>query len=303
MKWAAAQWIERRMDDEAFDEAAFDAWLASDPGHGPVFDTMWRRTMGPDMDAALNSYKRQGASRRTVLASVVAALLVTAGGYKAMPLIELRLAKPQEYAVAHGNVREIMLADGTQLTLAGGADIKVRYTRHDRVVELTRGAIFANVSHDAQRPFRIRTGSARIEVVGTSFEVSSKPTSIRVAVASGVVQFGGDGWFDRPIDLNMKQAAILDRTGLKRIADVNPENVARWRSEWVEYKGAPLRQVIADLQSLSSMPIEIADAGLGDKLVSGRIRLTEPMSQVENLSITHGFRVRRTDSALIISNN
>lgn len=289
------------MGDEAFDEAAFDAWLASDPEHQPMFDTMWRRIMGSEMDAALSAYKRRGETRRTVLTSAAAMLLAAAGSYKAMPLIELRFAEAQEYAAADGHVREVVLPDGTQLTLAGGADIKVRYTRHGRMIELTHGTIFADVARDAQRPFRIDTGSARIEVVGTSFEVSSKPASVRVAVAAGVVQFGGDGWFDKPIDLNVEQVAILDQTGLKRIADINPNDIARWRSEWVEYKGASLRQVIADLQSLSPMPIEIADAGLGDKPVSGRIKLTDPMGQVENLSITHAFRVRHTGGALVIS--
>lgn len=289
------------MDEGAFDEAAFDAWLADDPARQPVFDTMWQRIMGSDMDAALSAYKRQGTSRRTVLAGVAATLLVGAGGYKTMPLIELQLAEPQEYAVADGKIREVRLADGTQLTLAGGAEVKVRYTRYGRLIELSRGTIFANVAHDERRPLRVDAGNARIEVVGTSFEVSSKPMNIRVKVASGVVRFGRNGWFDKPIDLNVKQAAILDRTGLKRIADVNPNDIARWRSEWVEYKGAPLRQVIADLRSLSPIPIEIADAGLGDRPVSGRIKLTDPMSQVENLSIIHSFQVRRTEDALIIS--
>lgn len=289
------------MGDEAFDEAAFDAWLAGDPRCRPAYDTMWRRIMGSDMDAALQAYGRAGGSGNAWLVGGVAVLLVVLGGYKSLPLIALHFAQPQDYAVADGKVRSVTLADGTRLTLGGGARVKVRYTRHDRVVELTQGALFANVVHDAQRPFRIDTGNARIVDVGTSFEVSTKPGSIRVTVASGVVRFGRNGWFDAPVQLRARQAAILDKAGLNRAADVAPDEVARWRGEWMEYRGTPLRQVIADLQSLSPLPIAIADESLAEKPVSGRIRLTDPAGQLENLSITHAFRVRKSESALTIS--
>ncbi|WP_171012437.1 MULTISPECIES: FecR domain-containing protein [unclassified Sphingomonas] len=289
------------MGDEAFDEAAFDAWLAGDPRCRPAYDTMWRRIMGSDMDAALQAYGRPGRSGHAWLVGGMTVLLVMLGGYKSLPLIALYLAQPQDYSVADGKVRAVTLADGTQLTLGGSARVKIRYTRHDRVVELTQGTLFAKVAHDAQRPFRIDTGNARIVDVGTSFEVSNKPGSIRVAVASGVVRFGRNGWFDTPIQLQARQAAILDQAGLNRIADMKPDEVARWRGEWMEYRGAPLRQVIADLQSLSPLPIDIADKDLAEKPVSGRIRLTDPVGQLENLSITHAFRVHKTERALTLS--
>lgn len=303
MRWEAAQWIERRTGDEPFDEAAFNEWLAGDTRRRSTFDAMWRRIMGSDMDAALRAYDRRGSSRRAWLAGGVAVLLVGAICYKAAPLVELQLAQPQEYAVADGAVRNVTLADGTQLALAGGASVKVRYTRHDRIVELTRGTIFADIPHDESRPFRIEAGDARIVDLGTRFEVSMKPANVRVTVVSGAVQFGRSGWFGKSLDLTASQAATLDRAGLHRIADVNSDSVARWRSEWVEYKGTPLRQVIADLQSLSPRPIEIADESLGGKPVSGRIKLTDPLSQLENLSIIHAFRIRQSGDALVITNN
>ncbi len=259
--------------------------------------------MGRDMDAALRAYGRRGPSRPTWLVGGVAVMLVAAGSYKAMPWVELRLAQPEEYAVADGKVQNVTLADGTQLTLAGGAEVKVRYTRHYREVKLTHGAIFADVAHDTGRPFRVDTGNARIVDVGTSFEVLSRPESIRVTVATGVVQFSRNGWYSKPIRLAANQAATLDQAGLSQIEDVSLKNVARWRSEWVEYRGVPLRQVVADLQSLSPLPIRIEDESLANKLVGGRIRLTDPVGQLQNLAITHTFRVHQTDDAVILSKN
>lgn len=257
--------------------------------------------MGPDMNAALQAYARRGSGRRGLIVGSVAAALVVAGSYMAMPMIELQLAQPRNYAVGEAEMREVKLPDGSQLFLAGGAQIQVRYTRHDRRIELAQGTIFANVAHDEHRPFRVDTRNARIVDIGTSFEVRSRPDAIRVTVSSGVVHFGRNRWFDQPIVLTRDQSAILDQSGLSRTADVSPNSVARWRAEWVEYHGTPLRQVIADLQTLCPLPIKLVDDSLADKLVGGRIRLTDPIGQLQNLAIIHAFQVQRRDDALIVS--
>jgi transmembrane sensor len=300
VRWEAAQWVERRMDDGPFDQRAFDAWLASNPRHQSVFEAMWRRTMGSQMDTALSAYERQRTLRRA-LPALGAAVLALAGGHQAMPFIEGYFAPVKEYQVADRSMRTVALSDGTKLVLAGGASLKVRYTRHERLVELTHGTIFAEVVHDKDRPFRVDTGETRIVDIGTSFEVVSEPSLVRVTVASGAVRFGRNRWFGRSLDLGANQAATLDQMGLNRIADANSLSVAAWRNEWAEYKGAPLRQIIADLQSLSPLPIKIADAELANRRVSGRIRLTDPVGQLENLAIVQSFRIERTEGGFLLS--
>lgn len=302
IRWEAAQWVERCMDGPP-DQQALDAWLAGDPRRQPVFEAMRERLMGSGMDAALRAYGRRGKSFGAAAGGGLAVLLVAIGGYSAMPAVELSFARPQSYAVSQGDVRNVALADGSKVTLARGAEIKVRYTRHARLVELTQGTIFAEVAHDERRPFRIETGNAEIVDVGTSFEVSSRPGEVHVAVASGGVRFGRDGWFDKPITLLPRQAATLEGTVLRRNADAEPGTIARWRSEWMEYRGAPLRQVVSDLQSLSPYPIEISDSALAERRVSGRIRLTDPLEQLQNLAIVYDLKVERRGDLLVLSHN
>ncbi len=261
---------------------------------------MWQRIMGADMDMALHQYGRGGTSRRVLLAGVGAALAALAL-IPALPSIELLLTAPARFTVAEGMVRNVRLTDGTQITLAKGADMEVRYTRRDRVIELKQGAIYANVAHDQARPFCIDAGNARIVDIGTAFEVVSRPGNVRVAVSAGEVRFGRQSWFGAPITLTVNQAAVLDEAGLKRIPDIRSSDIALWRNDWVEYDNTPLRRVIADLQPLSPLRLVIADRELAERSVGGRIRLTDPAGQLENLSIVHGFRIRRTGDTLVIS--
>jgi transmembrane sensor len=302
VEWQAAQWVARRMSDEPFDEPGFDLWLAGDPARRPVFDAMWRRFTGPGMDEALGAVVRQRRSRRALVAGSLVGVVVLFGCYTALPTLELAVAQPQEYAAADDSIRDVRLADGTSLTLAAGADVRVRYTSRARMVELMRGTIFADVHHDATRPFHIDAGNARIADLGTRFEVSKKPSDVRVTVESGAVRFRDNSWFGTQIDLTANQAAMLGTAGLSRTSDIGEGGVARWRSEWVEYRDAPLRQVVADLESVSPLPIRIADRKLEELRVSGRIRLVDPVRQIDNLSVIHDFAVDRQDGAIVLSN-
>lgn len=300
VEWQAAQWVARRMGDQPFDRGGFDAWIAEDPNHQPVFDTMWQRIMGPGMDDALRRVADQRNARRRMLAGgAAAAAVLLFGGYQALPAIELSMAKPRHYAAAEGGLRDVVLDDGSRLTLAGGAEVRVRYTRHVRAVELVQGTLFADVAPDKALPFRVDAGDSRVTVVGTRFEVSAKPASTRVTVESGVVRFGPGGWFGTPIELTADQAAVTDSSGVHRIA--RAAGVARWRSGWVEYRDAPLREVIGDLESLSPQPIEIAGERLAGLKVSGRIRLNDPMRQLDNLAVIHDFAVTRRNGVIVLS--
>lgn len=302
-EWEAAQWVGRQMGDQPFDKAGFDAWLAGDPHRKVLFDAMWQRIMGPNMDETLGAVIRRRRARRAWTAGGVVAGFVLLAGYQALPTLELFLVRSREYSAAEGTIREIRLQDGTRLTLAGGTGIRVRYAWHAREIELTRGTIFADVTHDAARPFRIDTGDARITDIGTRFEVSSKPSFVRVTVEAGAVRFGTSGWFGKQIDLAARQAAVLTTAAPGRIDDVSQDGVARWRTGWVEYRDTPMRQVVADLESVSPLPIRIADGKLANLRVSGRIRLTDPMRQINNLSIIHNFAFHRHDGAVVLSEN
>lgn len=290
------------MDAESFDKAGFDAWLAGDPRREPLFDAMWRHVMGAEMDGALRAYGRRRQSRGRLAAGAAACALLLLGGYQARPAIELFLAAPQGYAAADGAIRQVRLADGTRLTLAGGAAVAVRYTRHERQVTLTRGTIFADVRRDEDRPFRVEAGNGAVTVLGTRFEVAMKPAMVRVTVEHGLVRFGRDRWFSTPLELGADQAASLTAAGLNRDADRAPHRgTARWRTEWAEYENAPLSQVVADLESVSPLPIVIADGGLAARRVSGRIRLIEPLRQIENLSVIHGFSAHHEEDSIVLS--
>ncbi len=198
-------------------------------------------------------------------------------------------------------MRTVALADGTKIVLAGGASL-VRTRRHERLVELTHGAIFADVAHDKDRPFRVDTGGTRIVDIGTSFEVVSKPSLVRSRSRPAPFDLVAvNGSAGRSISGRTRlrpRSTGLNRIGRKLLS------VAPWRNEWAEYKGAPRSARSSRIcKACRPLPIRIADAQLANRRVSGRIKLTDPVGQLENLAIVQAFRIERTEDGFLLSKN
>ena len=78
--------------------------------------------------------------------------------------------------VPKGAEFNLVLADGTQVWLNAESKLKypVVFGSEERVVEL-EGEGFFKVSKDASRPFRVKTKSQVVEVLGTEFNVDAYP--------------------------------------------------------------------------------------------------------------------------------
>ncbi len=97
-----------------------------------------------------------------------------------------------EINVPKGNRTSIVLPDSTKVWINN--DTKFKYpsvfSGNERVIELTGEAYF-EVKHDPKHPFIVKTGHARVKVIGTKFIVSAYPDDdyIETYLISGNVHF------------------------------------------------------------------------------------------------------------------
>jgi transmembrane sensor len=91
------------------------------------------------------------------------------------------------YVTAIGEQRSIELADGSTVELNSRSKIKVRYSEHERDVELLEGQALFHVAKSHGRPFIVSTEGTRVRAVGTQFDVYKKHTGTLVTVVEGRV--------------------------------------------------------------------------------------------------------------------
>ena len=196
---------------------------------------------------------------------------------------------PLVAATAPGQIRVLRLDDGSVLTLNGASQVRVQLRAQRREVALERGEVFFDVAHDPQRPFQVRLGPARVQVLGTVFNLARDGATSELSVYSGRVQID-NGAAHQVLAAGMR----IDTTGagLGALAHFDPR-AGDWREGWLQTAGIPLARLIERLNRRSPQPIALADPTLGALQVSGRFRLDRPEETLMHLAQLYPLRLQQ----------
>ncbi len=91
------------------------------------------------------------------------------------------------YATDIGEQRSLALADGSTVELNSRSRIRVRYTEHERRIDLLRGQALFHVAKNKARPFIVQTDNTQVRAVGTAFDVYNTSSGTIVTVVEGRV--------------------------------------------------------------------------------------------------------------------
>lgn len=204
-----------------------------------------------------------------IAASVVLALALGTVGYY-LGYQQRKTAVICEIAAADKQVlTNITLPDGTVVTL--NSQSKLTHPKHftgdTREVSI-EGEAFFEVKPDAERPFVISAGKARIRVLGTSFNVCAYPETetVEVVVATGKVQVTSPeaqrgGASQVVLDPGEKGVLFNQNNQLVKLANDNP-NVISWKTRELVFNQTPLSEVFQNLMKVYHIDIQVSDPAL-----------------------------------------
>lgn len=180
------------------------------------------------------------------------------------------LATAAVHATSAGERRSVSLPDGSLVLLGAASILTVAegYGEGAREVSLT-GQAFFTVTHDEERPFRVRVGEALVEDLGTEFDVRAYEgeDAVRVAVASGVVAVRRSattlGRSEADAVLQPRDVATISSGGevtLQRNVDVSL--FTAWTTGRLVFTDAPFRDVAAELGRWYGVEVRVSDPAL-----------------------------------------
>jgi transmembrane sensor len=244
------------------------------------------------------------------LSAVAAAALVIVmiGGWLgARPVREFFT---HSYTTEIGEMRTVVLPDGTIVRLNTQSRLTWVGSRTDRHVVLQQGEVLFEVVHDATRPFRITVDRSEIRDVGTQFDVYRKSSgSVVVTVLSGQVAVqeieprgAQPPWAERQI----KADEQFEYTPSSLIADVHPivaPKAVLWREGLLETEGLSFATVVGELNRYSSKRIDIADPRLNAQNIGigGELHVHDVPAALARIQKLANIVVTDTDSAYILS--
>ena len=302
----AAAWVEwsGRRETDAAAAAAFERWMAESAAHRDAFAdlaALWRSdALGEaavgiartDLHAAERSRRRNAMPWRLwVPVGMATALAVCAGVFAP-------LGQYGAIETSRGEIRNVVLADGSIVRLNGGARIHVSQSLLGRSVALERGEAWFDVRHDG-RPFSVTTQEGEVRVLGTAFNVDRLASGrTEVSVYRGAVRFGARR--SPTLDLRPGDRASLTNGRLRPTPGMVADRQPDWFDGWFDAGDASLGQLIEEADRFSAKPL-VVDAGAARIPVSGRFKVAETKDVLEVIKAAYGVDVFAEDDRILIS--
>jgi len=356
---AAAAWHDRLLGEKVSEETrqAFSRWLAESAEHRAAYEAVvqaWSRLQGLAQDPQILTLRHEMALRLTrrssstlpplrwaVAAVFLVAVAAAVVAFSGRPAFEQSLIArvletfgsngTRHYTTGTGERLAITLSDGSQVTLDTQTELKVAFSKMERIVHLTRGQAFFEVAKDRNRPFAVEARNHRLVAVGTAFDVRLDGEQVKVTMVEGTVRVerrqpattaasakvpvASAPHASQESNLEQRVPATPDAVvttitageqliaDTQRLADIrptDPERSTSWRRGQIIFDNTRLADAVDELNRYSDVKIELADPALGEVRLSGAFATGRPAVFVEAVTTFFPLRVVKTDDREVL---
>ena len=161
-------------------------------------------------------------------------------------------------SAAHGQVREMLLPDGTKVWLNQSSVLKYprAFEGKERHVYLDGEAYF-EVARNHEKPFMVKSPAMDVRVLGTSFNIKCRPDNsfAETTLVEGEVEVKDKSDKGR-ITLLPGQKAVLNRvTGRMQVKQVDPKMEIVWHNDLIPFEKSSIFQIAAALERFYGVKI------------------------------------------------
>lgn len=306
--WLAA--LRSTSDDRR--HAAFERWYAADSRHAETYDALldsWDK-MGIAGETPVARLTPRSAidsarhGRRRIIYAGAALLLAAIGGlglYRFAP----RPDSPRpELASRIGEVRTLMLPDGSRVTLDSNSAVTWHYADDERAITLEQGRARFDVAHQAGRPFIVAAGGGVVIAHGTLFDVDLRGTTMTVSLLRGSVEVrtasGSAGSRETGRTLRPGQRlAVEPDQALGAPVPVREEDL-RWPTGMLAFQAAPLGDVVSAVNRYSTTQIFLARSVRADAQFTGTVTTRDPVTVAQLLAASFALVPTRDQQGNIV---
>ncbi len=215
------------------------------------------------------------------------------------------LEKPQiiTKSTPRGRMFRMKMNDGSLVHLNAQSSISypTKFGSGKREVKL-EGEAYFDVAHDESRPFTIKVGDYRVDVLGTSFNIEAyDKDEFSVTVETGIVKVMLDKSGENTVTLTRSQKLIynpeLDKVEIIR---VDPELELSWRDGILRFDKTPMTKVEKMIERWYGVELVIENKEIYDKMLTGTHQNKSLKSVLEALTYATGTKYEINDQSISI---
>ena len=205
-----------------------------------------------------------------------------------------------EMATLTGEQQRITLPDGTTAHLNAGSRLRWQEAMEgrERTVWL-EGQAYFEVTADGS-PFSVQTPTAKVRVLGTSFEVWARNAKTRVIVREGRVSLG-DLEEKASVVLTANQKAMFERGKVQMPSPVDAGRLLVWMHGNLVFHSQKLADVVTDLEQAFGQTIELATDVDRDMRISASFRETDLATVLSELCLALNLTYAQKGNIYLIS--
>lgn len=184
------------------------------------------------------------------------------------PVIEPK-AQYCEITSPKGHVSKCILPDGSEVWINTGSTITYNtasFNQQDREIQLSGEAYF-EVTKNIEKPFKVVTPAANINVTGTSFNVKAYPESevFETVLSEGSIEMHLKNQFNQIINLLPEERAVYSDIDKEiTIEKVDADFFTSWRNGEILFKDATLNDLVKELERIYDIQFHVVDPKLGE---------------------------------------
>ncbi len=209
----------------------------------------------------------------------------------------------QVYQTGVGEQHRVVLTDGSVIELNTKSEIEVAFSGRSREVRLSRGEALFKVRADSERPFIVFGDQARVEVLGTEFNIYQRVGQATVTVLEGLVAVrdkrlsGRDGiqvaaGYEVNIDANTSRLVPVT---------ASTERVLAWREQRLIFDNSTLADAVEEFNRYNRRQLIILDPILKAQEINGVFDADRPEALMRFLVQSGSARVvKETDNRIIL---
>lgn len=219
--------------------------------------------------------------------------------------LNITKSRMNKLIVPYGKRSSIELSDGTKITLNSGSSLEFpsSFDNDTRKVVLVAGEAFIEVAPDTKRPFYLDAANFRINVLGTTFNISSYenyPQSV-VLVEGKVSLETAD---KKNINLQPNQMAIYTDQGDFETKTVDVNKYISWKNGYLEFDEISVKEVLSYIERYYNLSFNYdKETTLRNTTCRGKLYLSENVDNVMNaIAISSSTIYKREGDIINITN-
>ena len=224
--------------------------------------------------------------KRGIAASVI--LLVSLGVWQ-FAYHDTPDRRPFVVEVKSGDKAQLILPDGSAVKLNSASSLVYDFSDPGRRNVILTGEAFFEVTKDKSKPFIVQVGELNIEVLGTSFNVSSygEDSFIETSLLEGSIMLYGKN-LPHAYQLKPSQKAIYNtKTKTIQIEPTNNGYETAWMQDRLVFESEPLERVIDKIERWYGITIDLQCPEIARDIISGSFNGEQLMYVLEALKIQY----------------